>query len=138
MNGGVNTLKTIDFSKSVFELCSEDPQVIEIMKELGFDQVTNIASLNTMSIFENSKPHVQLEYRLLGLEISPSYIVLFGILFQHQPSTSAVFKLNGIKWFSKIHTVGRFITIPKSAVMKGIELETIKDEFSKRGYDIKE
>lgn len=74
-------LKTIDFSKTVYELCKEDPQVIEIMKELGFDQITNTASLNT---------------------------------------------------------VGRFMTIPKGAVMKGIELEKIKGEFTRRGYSIKE
>ena len=74
-------LKTIDFSKTVYELCKEDPQVIEIMKELGFDHITNTASLNT---------------------------------------------------------VGRFMTIPKGAVMKGIELEKIKGEFIGRGYSIKE
>ena len=73
--------KTIDFSKSVHELCKEDPQVIEIMRELGFEQITNAASLNT---------------------------------------------------------VGRFMTIPKGAAMKGIELEKIKDEFIKKGYDIKD
>lgn len=73
--------KLIDFSGTVYELCREDPQVIEILKELGFDQITNTVSLNT---------------------------------------------------------VGRFMTIPKGAVMKGIELEKIKSEFNRRGYDIKE
>jgi len=72
--------KKIDFSKTVYELCKEDPQVIEIMKELGFEQITNPASLNT---------------------------------------------------------VGRFMTIPKGAAMKGIDLERIKDEFIKRGYELK-
>jgi hypothetical protein len=73
--------KIIDFTKTVYELCKEDPQVIEIMKELGFEQITNVASLNT---------------------------------------------------------VGRFMTIPKGAIMKNIELEKIKDEFVKKGYSIKE
>lgn len=73
-------IKTIDFSKTVYELCKEDPQVIEIMKELGFEQITNPASLNT---------------------------------------------------------VGRFMTLPKGAAMKGIDLERIKDEFIKRGYELK-
>ncbi|HHW48595.1 MAG TPA: DUF1858 domain-containing protein [Clostridiaceae bacterium] len=73
--------KAIDFSKTVYELCKEDPQVIEIMKELGFEQITNPVTLNT---------------------------------------------------------VGRFMTIPKGAAMKNIELGKIKDEFSKRGYSIKE
>lgn len=72
-------MKTIDFAKTVYELCKEDPQVIEIMKQLGFEQITNAASLNT---------------------------------------------------------VGRFMTIPKGAVMKNIELEKIKDEFVKRGYQV--
>ncbi|MCX7749304.1 MAG: DUF1858 domain-containing protein [Clostridia bacterium] len=73
--------KIIDFSKTVYEVCKEDNEVIEIMKELGFEQIANKASLNT---------------------------------------------------------VGRFMTIPKGAVMKGIELEKIKEEFIKRGYSIKE
>lgn len=73
-------IKTIDFSKTVYELCKEDPQVIEIMKELGFEQITNPASLNT---------------------------------------------------------VGRFMTLPQGAAMRGIDLERIKDEFIKRGYELK-
>jgi hypothetical protein len=73
--------KTIDLSRTVYELCKEDPQVAEIMKGLGFDLITSAASLNT---------------------------------------------------------VGRFMTIPKGAAMKGIDLEKIKDEFKNRGYDIKE
>lgn len=71
--------KTVDFSKSVHDLCKQDPQIIEIMKGLGFEQITAPASLNT---------------------------------------------------------VGRFMTIPKGAVMKGIDLEKIKDEFSRKGYTI--
>lgn len=73
--------KIIDFSKSVYDLCKDDPEVIDIMRELGFEQITNKASLNT---------------------------------------------------------VGRFMTIPKGAVMKGIELEKIKNVFIMNGYDIKE
>jgi hypothetical protein len=73
-------IKTIDFSKTVYELCKEDPQVIEIMKELGFEQITNPASLNT---------------------------------------------------------VGRFMILPQGAAMRGIDLERIKDEFIKRGYELK-
>ncbi|NJD03141.1 MAG: DUF1858 domain-containing protein [Ruminiclostridium sp.] len=71
--------KTIDFSKSVYELCKQDPQAAEIMRGLGFEQITNTASLNT---------------------------------------------------------VGRFMTIPKGAVMKGIDLDKIKEEFSRKGYII--
>jgi len=73
--------KAIDFSKTVYELCKEDLQVIEVMKELGFEQITNPVTLNT---------------------------------------------------------VGRFMTIPKGAAMKNIELGKIKEEFSRRGYSIKE
>ncbi|HHV97600.1 MAG TPA: DUF1858 domain-containing protein [Clostridiaceae bacterium] len=71
--------KVIDFGKTVYELCKEDPQIIEIMRELGFEQITNTASLNT---------------------------------------------------------VGRFMTIPKGAVIKKIDLEKIKEEFIKKGYSI--
>lgn len=73
--------KTVDFTKTVYEICKEDPQVVEIMKGLGFEQITNAVSLNT---------------------------------------------------------VGRFMTIPKGAVMKNIELEKIREEFIKNGYQIKE
>ncbi len=73
--------KTIDFTKTVYEICKEDPQVVEIMRGLGFEQITNAVSLNT---------------------------------------------------------VGRFMTIPKGAVMKNIELEKIREEFIKKGYQIKE
>lgn len=72
-------IKKIDFSKTVYELCKEDPQVIEVMKALGFEQITNPASLNT---------------------------------------------------------VGRLMTIPKGAAMRGIDLEQVKEEFIKRGYVI--
>jgi hypothetical protein len=81
VSGGIDMSKTLDLSKTVYELCKEDPQMIEIMKELGFDQITNKASLNT---------------------------------------------------------VGRFMTIPKGAVIKSMDLEKIKSEFIKRGYEIKE
>ena len=37
-----------------------------------------------------------------------------------------------------ITTVGRFMTIPKGAQAKKIELELIKQEFIIKGYEIKE
>lgn len=73
--------KIIDFSKSVYELCKQDPEVIEIMKELGFEQISDGEMMDT---------------------------------------------------------VGRVMTIPKGAVVKGIDLEKIKDAFTKRGYSIVE
>ena len=73
--------KVIDLNKTVYELCKDDPQIIEIMRELGFEQITNAASLNT---------------------------------------------------------VGRFMTIPKGAILKNIELEKIKEEFVRKGYSIRE
>lgn len=73
--------KEIDLSKSVYELCKDNNEILEIMKELGFKDIANPAMLNT---------------------------------------------------------AGRFMTIPKGAVMKGIELGRIKEEFGKRGYSIKE
>ncbi len=43
--------KTIDFSKTVFEICTENPDAIEIMKELGFESIANPAMLNTVGRF---------------------------------------------------------------------------------------
>ncbi|MDF2988156.1 MAG: hypothetical protein K0R50_3666 [Eubacterium sp.] len=73
--------KIIDLSKTVYELCKENPEVVEILRELGFDQITNPAMLNT---------------------------------------------------------AGRFMTIPKGAVMKGVDLGRIKEELGKRGFTVKE
>lgn len=39
--------KVIDFSKSVYELSQEHPEIIAIMKELGFDSITNPTMLKT-------------------------------------------------------------------------------------------
>ena len=39
--------KMIDFNKSVNELCAEDPFVIEVMKEIGFEQITKPGMLQT-------------------------------------------------------------------------------------------
>ena len=39
--------RQIDFQKTVYELCEEDPFVIEIMKELGFEQITKQGMLQT-------------------------------------------------------------------------------------------
>lgn len=71
--------KTIDLSKTVFQLCTEDPEIKEIMVALGFDQV-----------------------------VSP------GML----------------------GTVGRVMTIPKGAVMKGLDLENIVKALEERGYTV--
>jgi len=73
--------KVIDFSKTISEICKENPEVIEIMKDLGFENITNPVMLNT---------------------------------------------------------AGKIMTIPKGAVMKGIKMERIIEEFTKRGYEIKE
>ena len=39
--------KVIDFQKTIYELCKDDPFVIEMMKELGFDQITKPGMLQT-------------------------------------------------------------------------------------------
>ncbi|MGE5582196.1 MAG: DUF1858 domain-containing protein [Bacillota bacterium] len=43
--------KIIDFAKTVSEICREYPEVIEIMKELGFSDITNPGMLNTAGRF---------------------------------------------------------------------------------------
>lgn len=40
-------MKTIDFSKTVYELCASDPTIIGIMKELGFHQITKLSMLQS-------------------------------------------------------------------------------------------
>lgn len=42
---------TVDLSKSVYEVCKEHPNIIEIMKELGFESITNPGMLNTAGRF---------------------------------------------------------------------------------------
>lgn len=39
--------KIIDFSKSIHDLCKENPEVAEVMQELGFESITNPVMLNT-------------------------------------------------------------------------------------------
>ena len=44
-------VKTIDSSKNVYELCKDNPEVIEIMKELGFENITSPGMLSTAGRF---------------------------------------------------------------------------------------
>lgn len=78
--GGIDMEKVIDLSKSVFELCKEYPEVIAIMRELGFDNI--------------AKPNM-------------------------------------------LNTVGRVMTLEKGSVMKGIDLDIIKEVFKNKGFIIK-
>lgn len=71
--------KTIDFSKTVYELCSGDPEAVEILAQLGFTDIT--------------KPGV-------------------------------------------IATAGRFMTVPKGAAMKKIDMSAVEHAFAGRGYEI--
>lgn len=73
--------KIIDLSKTVYEICTEDPAVIDVMKEIGFEGITSPGMLNT---------------------------------------------------------AGRFMTLPKGAVMKKISLDKLKEVFLSKGYQIKE
>ncbi len=73
--------KRINFQKSIYEICKENPEVIKIMKELGFDNIGNPGMLNT---------------------------------------------------------AGRFMTIPKGAAMKNINIDIIKEHFMNKGYTISE
>jgi len=41
----------IDLSKNVYEICKEYPEVVDIMKDLGFESITNPAMLNTAGRF---------------------------------------------------------------------------------------
>lgn len=70
--------KKLDITKSVYELCREDKDIIGIMKTLGFEQIADPAMLNT---------------------------------------------------------VGRFMTVPKGAVLKKISMDVIKRVFDEKGYE---
>jgi len=39
--------KVIDFTKTIYDLCTENPEIKEIMKDLGFESITNPAMMNT-------------------------------------------------------------------------------------------
>lgn len=43
--------KQIDLNKSVHELCSQYPEVVQIMQEIGFEDIANPAMLNTVGRF---------------------------------------------------------------------------------------
>lgn len=43
--------KTIDFEKSVYDLCKDDPNLINILIELGFDHIAREGMLNTVGRF---------------------------------------------------------------------------------------
>lgn len=43
--------KELDMKKTVYELCRDNAEVIEIMKELGFDAITSPGMLNTTGRF---------------------------------------------------------------------------------------
>ncbi|MCM3041408.1 DUF1858 domain-containing protein [Paenibacillus motobuensis] len=73
--------KVIDLRRTVYEQCSSDPEVIEVMAELGFEQIT-------------------------------------------QPGM--------------LQSAGRFMTIPKGARLKKLDMNVIKKAFLDRGYSIEE
>ena len=74
-------MKSVDLSKPVQKLCTEYPELIDIMRELGFADIT--------------KP---------------------GMLA----------------------TAGRFMTLPKGAAMKRIDMDTIRQALEERGFEISE
>ena len=71
--------KKLDLSKSVYDLVTEYPEVVDIMKELGFSEITNKVMLNS---------------------------------------------------------VGKIMTIPKGAKMKGVSMIDIVGDFMKAGFTL--
>ncbi|MBR0090950.1 MAG: DUF1858 domain-containing protein, partial [Lachnospiraceae bacterium] len=71
--------KKIDFTKSVYELTQENPEIVGIMARLGFTEITKKAMLNS---------------------------------------------------------VGKLMTVPKGAKMKGIPVEEIIRAFEEKGFKI--
>lgn len=72
-------MKRLNLNWSIFAIIKEYPEAAEVMKELGFDEISKPAMLNT---------------------------------------------------------AGRVMTLPKGAVLKGIELEKIKKAFIDHGFEI--
>lgn len=71
--------KTINLKDSIYDICNENPEIIDIMYDYGFNDIV--------------KP---------------------GML----------------------KTAGRFMTIPKGAAMKNLDLEDIKRDLTDKGYEI--
>ena len=71
--------KRLDLSKTIFQLCKDDPDILTIMVEAGFTEI--------------AKP----------------------LMF---------------------NTVGKVMTIPKGAAMRGIPLEDVLRLFREKGYEI--
>jgi thiamine biosynthesis lipoprotein ApbE len=62
-------------------------------------------------------------------------------LYKDNEEIAKVLEEIGFKDITKpnmISTMGRFMTIPKGAKAKGFNIDEIKKEFIKRGYEIKE
>lgn len=72
-------MKRLNLKKSLKDLVEEYPEIVEIMKRLGFIEIVKPGMLNT---------------------------------------------------------VGRVMTIPKGAMLRGVNLEKIKNEFIKNGFEI--
>jgi hypothetical protein len=73
-------MKQIDLKKSVYELCQEYPELLELLNDIGFHDIQKPGMLNT---------------------------------------------------------VGRFMTIPKGATAKKIDLDLIKKELEKHDFVLK-
>lgn len=43
--------KQVDLNKSLYELCSQYPEIVQIMQEIGFKDIANPAMLNTAGRF---------------------------------------------------------------------------------------
>lgn len=43
--------KEVDLNKSIYELCSQHPEVVQIMQDIGFKDIANPAMLNTAGRF---------------------------------------------------------------------------------------
>lgn len=44
-------MRVIDFNKTVYELCSENENIVEILAEIGFKDITKPGMINTAGRF---------------------------------------------------------------------------------------
>ena len=53
--------KVIDFNKPIKSICDENPEVITIMKDCGFEQITNPMMLKTVGRFMTIKKGAEMK-----------------------------------------------------------------------------
>lgn len=72
-------IKILDLNKTIFDISQDDPEVLEIMKELGFEDISKPGMINTagriMTISKGARmkkidiEHIKKIFKIKGYEI---------------------------------------------------------------------